>query len=187
MTRHTNEKTEPHGQAWIGDWRTRIKRRLEQRRAPNIEALADIYPTSSLIDLATVLSIDDEKHVDRSDVAADQLAEVWREDVAPRGIAGAERMARRLLVGELHRNLPGGWVQNWEDDDDSGSPSSRLTRLFALWTRQVGEEHRKRAHDLFRGMVAEGRAGHIAPGWLPSSAADDLLCALFERYWKGER
>src|SRR5687768_9113636 len=97
------------GQALAGDWRARIAERLRARGHASVTEMVESTPTKPLIAIADELSVDDTGR-NRSDVAAVSLAELWREEAIARGPEAIERLARRAYVGEVHRQVPEGWV-----------------------------------------------------------------------------
>lgn len=56
--------------------------------------------------------------------------ELWREDAEQTGEAGIERMARRLLVGELAAAIPNGWLARWSDTHDARAAASKLSTAW---------------------------------------------------------
>jgi hypothetical protein len=178
----TDQKVPALGQAWLGDWRARIRDRVRERGFSSVAAFAEAHPTLSAIELAEELSTDHSTQLNQSDVAADQVVAVWR-DEAHRSDEGAiERFARRLLVGELHRDLPGGWRSNWRGAE-ARAEMSRMTALVARWACYIDPKNDGTSARVFDALLAGGTEGTIPEGWLPSSADDPLLVEIFRRHW----
>jgi hypothetical protein len=169
------------GQAWLGDWRSRLVERLRARGFDGVMALAEANPQSSLETMVEYLSTDHETGIDRADLCAEQLVRVWREEAQRRGTEAVERFSRRMLVGELHRDLPEGWHANWPRTDPA---TSRLASVTAEWICNHAEENQRAAKRVCDAMIDEGRAGAIPQGWLPVNADDPLLVEIFRRHWR---
>jgi hypothetical protein len=169
------------GQAWLGDWRTRTLERLYARDFESIAAFADSKPTASLLALAEELSTDHSANVDHADVCAEQVARLWREEAERGGSEAVERMARRILVGELHLDLPYGWLKDWAKNEEA---ASRVSMVLSSWESHIGDAREGAAGRVVEAMLDEGRAGRIPQGWLPSNADDPILVDIFERYWR---
>ena len=158
--------------AWSADWRTRIASRLAARGCSSITELADAHPTASTSELADELSTVD--GVNRGDVAAVQVAQVWRDEALGAGSAATERFARRTLIGQLHSHLPEGWSQPWSARD-----ANQVARAGGAWTSDLGPRLRLPGGALFRKLVVDPRP----PGWLPRHSDDPELDAVFGAYW----
>jgi len=170
------------GQAWSGNWQTRIAERLRVRGFVSMTAFTEANPTTCLEALAEELSTDHEAGIDHADVAAEQLVRIWREEANRGGPEAVERFARRTLVGELHRDLPEGWRSEWSSEE-ARPAMSRMTGATSAWACNLGKEDRSAANRVLDAMIDEGRSGRIPPGWLPVSADDALLVDIFRRHW----
>jgi hypothetical protein len=172
------------GQAWLGDWRSRLVERLRARGFDSMTGFADAIPQASLQAMAEDLSTNHETGIDRADLCAEQLVQVWRNEAQGRGPEAVERFSRRMLVGELHRDLPEGWRTNWPRSDPA---TSRLASVTAEWICNHAEEDQRAAERACDAMLDEGRAGGIPPGWLPANADDPLLVEIFRLHWREPR
>jgi hypothetical protein len=173
------------GQAGRGDWRGRILDRLHERGFDSVTAFADASPLTSLQALADELSTDHNARVHRADVAVEYLTRVWRDEADRAGTDAIEYMARRMLAGQLHQDVPGGWLADWNVDSDA---CSRMASVFAGWSSYVGtlgdEERHTAVHRVMNAMIEAGRDGQLPSGWLPASADDPLLVEIFARHWR---
>lgn len=171
-------KLPARGQAWSGDWRARLVQRLAERSVGSVTELAEARPRASTLTLADELSATG--GIDRSDVAAEQLVRVWREEAAAGGAKAVARMARRLLVGELVRALPDGWPASWDSDPAARAAGSRVDAALSAWVSDVGEDVYASAQRVVRALFSPGA---IPSGWSPTNADDPTLVALFETHW----
>jgi len=178
-------KIPARGQAWIGDWEKRILDRLHKRGFGTIASFADARPVASLVELANELSIDEDANTDRSDIAAEQIARLWRREANRHGTEAVEHMARRILVGELRRGLPEGWLPNWTESEEARSAASRAASATTSWASALGQEYEEASDRVFTALVEEAQAGSIPRGWLPASADDPILLRIFQQHWKG--
>jgi len=177
-------KVPAQGQAWSGNWQARLAARLRSRGFETMTAFAEANPNASLIAMAEELSTDHEAGIDRADLSSDQLVRIWHEEANRSGPEAVERFSRRMLVGELHRDLPEGWRADWSGTDPA--TEAVVSRAIAATTRWIcnhGKKYRPAADRVFDAMVDEGRAGRIPIGWLPASADDVLLVDIFRRHW----
>lgn len=182
MTANSITKIPALGQAWSGNWQARIFERLRVRGLESVTALSESYPTASTIEMADELSTDHEAAIDHADVAAEQLVQIWREEATRGGPQAIEHFARRLLVGELYRAIPGGWRSEWGSEEASPA-MSRLAAAISAWACNLSNEHRAAARRVFAAMIEAGRDGLVPPGWLPVNADDPLLVDVFGRHW----
>ncbi len=187
MTTPVHTRIPALGQAWLGDWRARVFARLRAYGFDNIVSFVDSNSPRSLVSLAELLSTHRETAIDYADIAAEQIAQLWREEAARNGPGAIEHMARSTLVGELNRALPEGWMVEWSPGDDIESPVSRFLRAISNWTEDMGSEHAQPVERVFRAMVEDARAGRIPAKWLPKDAADPLLVSIFAHSWDGPR
>jgi hypothetical protein len=135
----TTVKVPARGQAWLGDWHARVVDRLRVRGFGSVTEFGESRPRVSLLELATELSTDD--GIDRSDVAAEQLLRVWRGEAQTGGPGAVERFARRTLVGELCRDLPGGWRADWTlADSETKAAASRLALTTGRWIAYLDDK-----------------------------------------------
>jgi hypothetical protein len=171
------------GQAWSVDWRARLFERLRSRGFSTVTAFAESRPTTSTIELADELSTDIAGQVNHSDVAADQVIRIWREEARRDGEEATERFARRFLVGELCRDLSDGWRADWKGAE-AQSAMSRMTALTARWASYMGDEYDLASERVLDAMLAAGREGSIPERWCPTSADDPLLVEIFRRHWR---
>lgn len=186
MTSKTTTKVPARGQAWSGDWQQRVFDRLHKRGFADIGTFADARPAASLIELADELSIDEDANIDYSDVASEQVARLWHEETTKRGAAAIERMARRVLVGELRRGLPEGWSSDWTESKEGISSGYRVSSAATQWMNALGKENKDASERIFAALLEEGRTGGIPRGWLPESADDPILLRIFQRHWNGD-
>lgn len=170
------------GQAWSGNWQGRVLDRLRVRGFDRVTTFGESRPTASAIQLAEELSTDHEVGINHADVAAEQLVRLWREEATRDGLEAIARFARRLLVGELHQDLPEGWRAEWRSEE-AGPAMSRLAGVASEWICDLDEEHQPAAHRVFTAMLKAGEDGRIPPGWLPANADDSLLVDLFRHHW----
>ena len=185
MTNRVVTRIPAKGQAWLGDWRARLLARLVARGYRSVSAFAYATSHASLLALAQELSTNHEEGIDHADVAADQVARLWREEAQRNGPREVERMARRILVGELRSELPEGWQAKWDYTDDINSPASRFLSAATSWIGNVGKENEAASERILAEMIAEGKAGKIPAGWVPEDAEDPILVDIFSHYWKG--
>jgi len=182
MTDKRITKVPALGQAWADNWQARILDRLRARGFSNVTALSESNPTASIIEMANELSTDHEAGIDHADVAAEQLVRLWREEAQCSGPEAIERFCRRLLVGELHQDLPEGWRAEWKSEE-ARPAMSRMTAATSHWACNLSKEHRRASNRVFSAMLKEGQDGRIPSGWLPASADDPLLVDIFRRHW----
>jgi hypothetical protein len=143
---------------------------------------AESAPQLSLELMAEALSTDDETGIDRADLCAEQLATVWREEAQRQGPADVERFARRLLVGELRRDLPEGWRSDWKSAE-ARPAMARMTATVARWSCDVDLRNDGGSARVFSALLEGGKNGSIPEGWLPSTADDPLLVEIFRQHW----
>lgn len=178
------EKLPALGQAWSGDWYARVHERLRMRGFESVTALVEAMPAAPLVVVAEELSTDRGAGVDRADVAAEQLLRIWREEAHKAGELAVQRFSRRMLVGELHRELSGGWRSDWTaPDPETQRSASSLASAIGGWISSHSEAHRPAADRVFKALLANGRAGKVPAGWLPANADDPLLVETFRRHW----
>src|SRR4051812_35246394 len=125
MTAGSITRTPGLGQAWSGNWQARVLDRLRVRGFERVTEFSESRPKASTIELADELSTEHEVGIHHADVAAEQLVRIWREEATHEGPEAIERFARRLLVGELHQDLPEGWRSEWSSEE-AGPAMSRL-------------------------------------------------------------
>lgn len=171
------------GHAWLGDWRSRLAERLRARGLNSMMGFAEANPQASLQAMAEDLSTDHETGIDRADLCAEQLVRVWREEASQGGPDAVERFSRRMLVGELHQDLPEGW-RSESSSETSRSALSRMAAALTEWTCNHSSEYRTASDRVLDAMIDEGQSGKIPPGWLPVNADDPLLVAIFKRHWR---
>jgi hypothetical protein len=182
MTADNITKVPALGQAWSGDWQARILVRLRVRGFKSVTAFAEANPVVSLKAMAEELSTDHQAGVNHADVAAEQLVRIWREEASQGGANAVERFSRRMLVGELHRDLPDGWRSEW--NSEAARPAmSRMTAAMTNWTCNHSSEYKAASDRVLDAMIDEGRSGRIPFGWLPVNADDPVLIDIFKRHW----
>lgn len=169
------------GQAWLGDWRARIASRLARRGFSRVADFADTMPRAGLLKLAEVLGTYSDDNINRSDVAAEQVAAVWLEEATSEGSASVERMARRVLVGELYDELPGGWRRDWTGTPEAEAAAFRAASATTSWSEALGPIHAAAAERVFRALREAG--GTLPDGWLPTDADDPTLVTIFRNAW----
>jgi hypothetical protein len=179
----TDQKVPALGQAWSGNWRARVLDRARERGFSSVTAFAEAHPALSAIELAEELSTDHATQLNQSDVAADQVVTVWRDEANRDGEDAIERFARRLLVGELHRDLPGGWRSDWRAAEVRPE-MSRMTALVARWSCYVDPRNDGASARVFDALLAGGKDGTTPEGWLPSTADDPVLVEIFRQSWR---
>jgi hypothetical protein len=179
----TIRKVPALGQAWSGNWRARVIDRVRERGFASVAAFAEAHPTWSTIELADELSTDHPARLNQSDVAADQVVSIWREEAHSVGDDAFSRFARQLLVGELHRRLPEGWRSEWQSAEAQPA-GSRRDSLGAFWIGSMTERYEAMAERVFDAMDAAGASGFLPSGWLPAGADDPLLIEIFRRHWR---
>ncbi|TMQ15818.1 MAG: hypothetical protein E6J90_14335 [Deltaproteobacteria bacterium] len=148
-----------------------------------ITAFAEARPTASLRQLADDLQADGRSLGLSPGAWERQLAELWREEAELLGAAGIERMARRLLVGELAAAIPKGWLARWTDTHDARAAASKLSTALSQWGVYLGPSHKQTAARLCNAMIERGYTGAIPAGWLPRDPDDVILLELFTRHW----
>jgi hypothetical protein len=173
------------GQAWSGDWRHRLAERLRVRGFETMTAFAEANERESLNAMGEELSTEHDVGINRADLCAEQLLQVWRDEAQRAGSAAIERFSRRMLVGELHRDVPDGWRSDWSAPDaDTERAASRLASVSARWVSNHSNEYRSAADRVMDALIADGRAGRIPSGWLPANADDPLLVEIFRLHWR---
>ncbi len=161
--------------AWEGDHARRLTARLQAHGYASATDFAAAFPRSSLVPLAATLGT--------TDVAAVQLERRLYDEAIERGTV--ERLARDLLVRELHEHLPDGWRREWGPDvpGDTTTPRWRRSMAATGWATAVGSvpEYDAAAD---RVMFALRDQAPFPDGWLPADADDPLLVAFFREHWR---
>lgn len=184
MTNEHGARQPAHGQAWNGDWRARVAQRLAVRGHASVSSLSDAHPEACTLALADMLSVD-EHGTNCADVAAVQVAELWRAEAKEGGAAEVERMARRNLLGELRSMLPDGLPSDWDESDNENekSASFRFVSAGTSWLENIGQDAKPNGFRVLQAMIDAGRTGMLPAGWRPVDDDDPQLVAFFMRYW----
>ena len=141
------------------DLRSLLLATVQARGFSTITAFVDARPTASLRQLADDLHADGRAPALSPDAWESQLAALWREDAEQIGAAGIERMARRLLVGELAAAIPAGWRARWTDTHDARAAASKLSTALSQWGAYLGPSCKQAVARLGTAMIDEGYAG----------------------------
>lgn len=190
MTNNSDIKTVPaEGQAWLGDWETRLRTRLGALGFTSIADFAAAHPTWGIDHMAEHLSVDEQRRINLADVAAIQVAELWLKQAEAAGSAAVESMARRILIGELAESLPEGFpewqtaIAEYRNNDDIESPVWKLQECISALRDCMGDGHRPQCDRVFESLIERAELGTIPVGWQPTDPADPILDAVFQEGW----
>jgi hypothetical protein len=149
---------------WDGEWDRRIYERVRARDYSSVTGFAEARPGASYGDLARELG---------DDIAVAQLETLLRNEATKGGFV--ERFGRGSLVRLLREYCPEGW--------GSGNDFTfRAARAFATWVSTLGDEYQTAAERTW-GIL---KARQPPQGWLPTSADDPFLKAVFTDALFGE-
>jgi hypothetical protein len=143
--------------AWEGDWERRIYDRVFERDFRNLSAFAESRPTATLMQLADELG--------PQDVAAVQLETLLRSEAQRDGCV--HRFARGVLVREVHKYFPQGWMRG--EDADFARAS-----VYAKWRSRIGEEYDAATDSVWASLKKSAPVG-----WLPSGPDDSIILHAF--------
>jgi hypothetical protein len=161
-----------HGLALQGDGLGRARSRIKAAGFESVTAYIESFPCASLLEIADKLNESDSDS-DPLPISADHLARLWRDEARRGGPTAIERMARRALVGELHRHLPTGWPATLTEE-----ASFPLTSAEVTWSSIIGRDLKTRAVAVFEALSA----ARPAANWLPEDANDSVVAAAF-KHW----
>jgi hypothetical protein len=165
------------GLAAQGDWRTRLLRRVNALGFASISELVDsdtTSPVSAVIERTNATDTDQDPFPN----SAEQLTELWRDEVNERSNESIKKFCLRTLVGELHRNLPIGWPAEVTE-----ATAFSLIQTWTTWSAMLAPEWRDRGRSVWVAL----REAAPPPGWLPAGSGDPLLTEAFETKWNAPR
>ncbi|WP_375759197.1 NUDIX hydrolase [Corallococcus exercitus] len=147
------------GRSWNGDWKVRIRERLQERGFKSLTAFAESRPAVPFVELAEELGKDDVAGVQ---ILRGLLAEAeQRKQVT--------RFVRDVLVRHLAEILPDGWPAKMDR-----SNRFLVAQAIAFWATDTPETHAARVEQAGDALVDMP----VPPGWRPLGPDDELLLTL---------
>jgi hypothetical protein len=146
------------GDAWGGNWKSRLYERIRERGYASLTAFAEARPAVPLYLLAEELGED----VAAVQVLSGLLAEAERSH-------RVTRFERDMLVRELSEGLPDGWPAVMDDAN-----RFEVAMALARWIGYTPEAHQDRARQVMAALLASPPP----PGWRPPGPDDELLLTL---------
>ncbi|MBN8231957.1 NUDIX hydrolase [Corallococcus macrosporus] len=147
------------GRSWNGNWKVRIRERLQERGFTSLTAFAESRPAVPFVELAEELGKDDIAGVQ---ILRGLLAEAeQRKQVT--------RFVRDVLVRHLAENLPDGWPAKMDR-----SNRFLVAQALAYWSTDTPETHAARVERAGDALVDMS----LPPGWRPMGPDDELLLTL---------
>ena len=146
------------GDAWGGNWKSRLYERIRERGYASLTAFAEARPAVPLYLLAEELGED----VAAVQVLSGLLAEAERSH-------RVTRFERDVLVRELSEGLPDGWPAVMDDAN-----RFEVAMALARWIGYTPEAHQDRARQVMAALLASPPP----PGWRPPGPDDELLLTL---------
>ena len=144
------------GDAWIGDWRERLRTAVARKGMSSVTEFARSLPWATYEMLSKELG---------SDIAPAQMEALLQEEAAARGDVLSFLMDG--LTRNLREYLPDGWGVGPEAE-------FRAARAYSMWVSSLGEELEARGREAWRRL----RSFQPPTGWVPT-ASDPLLEAAF--------
>lgn len=154
-------------EAWIGDWRGRIRGYVRAQGYITLSAFLSDYPGHTYGQLAEILG---------PDVAPIQIAETARDDAET--TMALRAIAQDALVRYLQAHLPQGW-----GSVDKLTHFNRA-HAFAAWASLLNRAKQSRETD-GRAQSVWNALEQLAPepSWQPTSPHDPLIQRAFDLGW----